>query len=128
LLSDGSPVLGDEADWYPAAVLDVIAVVPCPGADGHVIDGALLAAAGGGGGCLARGAGDLAGAGDVRAERGAQLVVVLAAEVDFVFCPVKGEADGAVGLAAVDVVDEERLDLLGYEISSTCRVADCKEV
>ena len=65
-------------------------------------------------GARARRSADLAGVGNVAPERGTQLLVVLAAEVYFVFSAVQGEADGSVGLAAIDVVDEQGLDSLGH--------------
>jgi hypothetical protein len=51
---------------------------------------------------------------DVLAQRIAQLGVVGGAEVYFIVGAIEAKADGAFCLAAVDVVDEERLDLLGH--------------
>jgi hypothetical protein len=39
---------------------------------------------------------------------------VLRVQVDFVFRVVQGEPDRAIGLAAVDVVNEQSLDLLSH--------------
>jgi hypothetical protein len=52
---------------------------------------------------------------EVRLERLAQFVAVRGAEVDLVFRAVQAEADGAGRLAAVEVVNEQRLNSLGYE-------------
>jgi hypothetical protein len=57
---------------------------------------------------------DLAGVLDVLPWRGAQLVAVSGAEVDFVVGSVEGEPDRALGRAGIEVVDEQRLDLLGH--------------
>jgi hypothetical protein len=46
----------------------------------------------------------------------AELVTVRGAEVDLVFRAVKAEADGAGRLAAVDVINEQRLNSLGREM------------
>src|SRR5258708_23988993 len=113
LTDGGFPELNDELGRDPSAVLDVVAVLPRPGADSNGIDGAGLAARTAWP-RLARRSADLAGVVDVTPERGTQLLVVLAAEVYFVFSPVQGEADGSVGLAAIDVVDEQGLDSLGH--------------
>src|SRR5258708_33724181 len=113
LLSDGCLVLGDEVGRDASAVLDVVAILPRPGPDSYGIHGARLTARAAESG-LARRSADLAGVVDVTSERGTQLLVVLAAEVYFVFSAVQGEADGSVGLAAIDVVDEQGLDSLGH--------------
>ena len=42
----------------------------------------------------------------------AQFIAVLAAEIDFIVAAVEGEPDRSFGRAAVDVVNEQRLDLL----------------
>ncbi len=102
LLPGGFAVLGDEVGRDAAALLDVVALLLSPGADSHRIDGAGLAAAASGG--AARAAADLAGVGDEVLQGVAKLIIVLGAEVDFVVAAVQGEADGAFGLAAVDVV------------------------
>jgi hypothetical protein len=59
---------------------------------------------------------------DVLPQRGAQFVAVLAAQVDFIGSAVEGETDGALGLAAIDVVNEQHLDSLRHTAYSTCRL------
>src|SRR4051794_31723793 len=112
LVPCGFAVPGDHAGWDASALLDVKAVLPRPGANSHGVVGTWLATCAGGG--TAPTAADLAGVGNVGLQGIAQLVTVLGAEVDFVLGAVQGEADGALGLAAVDVVDEHCLDLLGH--------------
>ena len=63
----------------------------------------------------APGLADLAAVLDVLAERRAQLIAVLAAEVNLVFSAVKAETDRAIGGAAVEVINEERLNALSHE-------------
>jgi hypothetical protein len=46
-----------------------------------------------------------------------QCIGVLFAQVDLVFRAVEAEADGACCFAAVEIVDEERLNFLGHEVS-----------
>ena len=62
----------------------------------------------------------------VRTQRAPQLVTVLGVEVDLVLGAVEGKADGAFSRATVDVVNEQRLDLLGHAAYPTCRPRDCK--
>src|SRR5258708_8184015 len=124
LLSDGLLVLANEVGRDSSAVLDAVAVLPCPGTDSHGVYRARLAARAGG--SAAGRPAQLAGVGDIGSQGGAEFFVVLSAEVDFVFRAVQGEADGAVGLAAVDVVDEQGLDLLGHGMLRFPGVADYK--
>jgi hypothetical protein len=49
---------------------------------------------------------------DVPRERCTQRLGVPGVQVDLVLCAVQPETDGALGFAAIDVVDEQRLDLL----------------
>ena len=48
----------------------------------------------------------------------AELVAVRGAEVDLVFRAVQAEADGAGRLAAVEVINQQRLNSLGHEKTS----------
>src|ERR1700733_2495192 len=93
-------VLSDELGRHAPAVLDVVTVFPRPGANSPRVRRAGPAAAPGT--RPTRGPADLAGVLDVLAQRGAQLIAVLAAEVDFVVAAVEGEPDRAFGRAAVD--------------------------
>jgi len=105
---------------YTPAVLDVVPVPPRPRADSHRVHRTGPAAT-----ASARSAcrpADLAGMLDVLPQRGAQFVAVLAAQVDFIGSAVEGETDGALGLAAIDVVNEQRLDSLRHTAYSTCRL------
>ena len=74
-------VFGDDVGGHAAAVLDVDALFPGPGADRGGVDGAGGAAAAGG---SPGGAADLAGVVDVCPQRGLELVGVLSAQVDFI--------------------------------------------
>src|SRR5580704_4726822 len=109
----GRLVFGDDVGRHAAAVLDVDALFPGPGADCGGVDGAGGAAAGGSAGCAA----GLAGVVDVFPQRGVQFFGVLGAQVDFIAHAVQAEPDGACGLAAVDVVDVEGLYFLSHEIA-----------
>jgi hypothetical protein len=106
-------VFRDDVGGYAAAVFDVDALFPGPGADCGGVDGAGGAAAGGSPGCAA----GLAGVVDVFPQRRVQFFGVLSAQVDFVAHAVEAEPDGACGLAAVDVVDVEGLYFLSHEIA-----------
>src|SRR5258708_23791123 len=113
LLPGGFPGLGDDARGNPAAFLNIDPLLPGPGADGHGVDGAGAPAAAAAG-SIARRTADLAGVGDVRCEGIAQGAAVIGVQVDFVVGAVEGEPDCSLGLAAVHVVDEQGLDLLGH--------------
>jgi hypothetical protein len=76
---------------------------------------------------------------DVLLQGLAELVAVRGAEVDFVFRAVEAEPDGSGRLAAVEVIDEQRLNLLSHEIilipsregkraTGTARAPDCQPV
>jgi len=105
-------VFRDEVGRHPTAVLDVVAVPLGPFADLGGVDGGSAAEAAW---RAAGGAAYLAAVLDVLPERLAQLIGVLAAEVNLVVRAVQAEPDRAVRRAAVDVVNEERLNPLGHE-------------
>src|SRR5262249_8548055 len=107
-------VLLDDYGRDAAALFDIDALVPCPGANRRGIQRTGLAAAAGAN--PARRA-DLAGVRDVLAECRAQLLAVLATEIDLELSTVEGETDGSFGLSTVDVVDEKGMDLLRHAIS-----------
>ena len=117
-------VLSNNVGGHTATVLDVDALFPCPGADGHGVGRA--GPAGAAGSAPAGGAADLAGVSDVPAEGGAEFLAMPGVKVDLVFSAVQGEADRALGLAAVDVIDKQRRDLLCHAAYSTCCLADLK--
>ena len=54
---------------------------------------------------------------NVLVQRRAQLVAVLAVQVNLELVAVEGETDSSLCLAAVDVVDEEGLELLSHTIA-----------
>jgi hypothetical protein len=120
LLTGRRLVLRNEVGRDPAAVLDVISVLARPVADLGGVECPVSRLSGPTCGATspAGGAADLARVGHVLAERRAQLVGVLGAEVDLVFSPVQRKAHRALGLAAVDVVNEEGLDLLSHLITA----------
>src|SRR4051812_22867830 len=66
----------------------------------------------------ARGGADLAAVPDVRRQGVAQLGGVVVVEVDLVRRAVETEGDGLGGLAAIEVVLENNVDLLCHEMSS----------
>src|ERR1051326_1382929 len=108
--------LRNEVRRHPAAVLDVITVRARPVADLGGVERTVRRLSGPTSGATrpAGGAADLARVGHVLAERRAQLLRVLGAEVDLVFRPVQRKAHCALSLTAVDVVNEEGLDLLSH--------------
>src|ERR1700733_8715824 len=106
-------IFGNDVGRHAAAVLDVDALLPGPGADCGGVDGAGGAAAGGSPGCAA----GLAGVIDVFPHRRVQFFGVLSGQVDFIAHAVEAEPDGACSLAAVDVVDVEGLYFLNHEIA-----------
>src|ERR1700735_3402314 len=102
----------DQIGGDAAAVLYVVAVPLGPLADLRGVDAITTAAAAP---SAPGGAADLATVLDVLSERLAQLIAVLAAEVDLVVRAVQPEADRAIRRAAVDVVNEECLNPLSHE-------------
>jgi hypothetical protein len=113
LLSGGLAVPGHDIGRHPAAFLDVDALASGPGADRRGVRGGRAPAAAG----SPAGAADLAGVRDERLQGVAQCLAVRRAQVDFIVGAVQGEADGPLGLAAVDVIDVEGLDFLGYAVA-----------
>src|SRR3984957_11976908 len=108
----GRLVLLDDVGRDTAAVLDRDALPLGPLADPGGVDGAAVAPAAG------RAPGRAAGPPGVREvlpQCLAQLVAVRGAEVDLVFRAVQAEADGAGRLAAVEVINEQRLNSLSHE-------------
>lgn len=107
-----SAVLLDDISWYPAALLDVDVLLPGPGSHRGRINGVGTAADAVW--RTASSAAHLAAVLNVLGERRAQFFAVVCAQVNLVFGAVKSEVDGAFGLAAVEVVDKQRLNLLGH--------------
>ena len=82
-----------------------------PLADLGVIDGVTPTAD-----CVPGRAAGPAGVREVLRQCAAELVAVRGAEVDFVFRAVEAEADGSGCLAAVEVIDKQRLNFPGHEM------------
>ncbi len=101
-----------EFGWYPAAVFDVDALGLGPLADFGGIQSVRLRFASDAGWPPSAGA-DSAACGHIACQGVSEFLGVLAVQVDLVVGAVEAEADGTVGLAAIEVVDEEGLDLLG---------------
>jgi hypothetical protein len=102
---------------YPSAVFDVDALGLGPLVDFGGVQGARLRFAPAAGWPPGAGA-DAAGGGHIACQSVPQLLGVLGVQVDLVLGAVEAEPDSAFGLAAVEVVDEEGLDLLGYDCCS----------
>src|SRR4051794_12427711 len=101
----------------PAAVGHVEAVVTRPGPDVR------RAGSAGGTASAATAARGPTGVADVRRDGVAQLGCVLRAQVDLVLLAVEGEADRLLGLAAVDVVDQDDVHLLRHGSLISCEIA-----
>ena len=104
---------GHQIGGHPAAVFHLDALCPGPLADiGRVQDarrpGAIAA------GRLASAAAHPAGRAHVSGQRIPQLPGVPCVQVDLVLGAVQTEPDGTLGGAAVDVIDEQGLYLLGH--------------
>ena len=114
LFPGGCLELGDEFGRDAAAVFDVDSLSPGPFADfgGVRGPGGLLP------GATRTGPGAAGGA-DVGGQHIAQLLGVAGAEVNLIFGAVHAESYGALGLAAVEVIDKKGFDLLrhGYRSS-----------
>jgi len=116
LLSGGGLELHDQLGGHPAAVLYLDALRFGPLAD--------LGAAGPACPCLAPAPGSVPRTGCSPPARGhvpgqgiAQLLGVLGVQVDFILGAVQAEADRALSLAAVKVIDVQGLYLLGHGCS-----------
>jgi hypothetical protein len=109
LLSGCLAVLLHDVTRDPAAVLDLDALLPGPFTDLVRVNGTGSAAAAGG----PPGAAGLAAVRNVGRQGLVQFFTVRDAQIDLVVGAVETEAGSAFGLAAVDIVDEERLYLLG---------------
>src|SRR5690606_29894642 len=99
----------------PTAVVHLVPLLLGPGADLRGV-GAAAPAARAALSTAARRAAGTTPVLQVRLKRGAQLVGVLRVEVDLVALAVQGERHRLVGLAPVDVVDKENLNLLCHRL------------
>jgi len=111
LLSGGIAVSSHDTGRHPAPLLDVDALLLGPRANRVGIDGARAPPAGAAGPARAA---ELAGMRNVLLQSGTQFLAVRRAKVDLVLGAVQAEADGALGLTAVNVIDVESLYLLGH--------------
>ena len=93
---------------YPAAVFDVDALGLGPLADSGGVESARLRFASAAGWPPRAGA-DSAASSDVACQGVSQLLCVLGVQVDLVLSAIYSEPDSAIGLAAVEVIDEESL-------------------
>src|SRR5215475_4510189 len=104
-MAGGGPELDHQVSGHPAAVFHLDALGPGPLADLGGVQAARRPAADPG--WLAGAAADPAGRLDVPGQRIPQFLSVPGAQVDLILGAIQPEADGILGGAAVEVIDEQ---------------------